>query len=108
MAQYARTRGMDGFVIAIHPRHAKYYKSFLCFEEIGGVVNYPLVRNRLSSPLQFGEFFDHQYDEDAKEWAHSGAMSQSEVAHFQQFVEVPMPSLASGITLSGMAVPATN
>lgn len=106
MAQYARTRGMDGFVIAIHPRHAKYYKTFLCFEEIGGVVNYPLVSNRpavalflgfeaarMNSPLQFGEFFDSQYDEEAKEWVHSGAMSKNEVEYFSQFIEVPMPSL---------------
>ena len=117
MAQYARTRGIDGFVIAIHPRHAKYYKSFLCFEEIGGVVNYPLVSNRpavalflgfeearLNSPLQFGEFFDHQYAEEAKEWVHSGEMPTTEVEHFRQFVEIPVPSLGSNSFLAGNAV----
>lgn len=117
MAQYSRTRGIDGFVIAIHPRHAKYYKSFLCFEEIGGVVSYPLVSNRpavalflgfeaarMNSPLQFGEFFDRQYDEEAKEWVHSGAMSENEVEYFRQFVDLPMPSLANGYSLPDIAL----
>ncbi len=111
MAQYARTRGMDGFVIAIHPRHAKYYKTFLCFEEIGGVVSYPLVSNRpavalflgfeaarMNSPLQFGEFFDRQYDEEAKGWVYSGAMPENEVEYFRQFIDAPVPSLASSFS----------
>ncbi len=111
MAQYARTRGMNGFVIAIHPRHAKYYKTFLGFEEIGGIVNYPLVSNRPAvalfldfeaarkhSPLQFGEFFDRQYDEEAKEWVHSGTMPEEEVEYFRQFIDVPMPLQTSGFS----------
>ncbi len=58
----------------------------------------------MNSPLQFGEFFDRQYDEEAKEWVHSGAMPAEEVEYFRQFVEVPMPSLATNYSLPGIAV----
>lgn len=49
--QYSLAQGIDGFLIAVHPRHAKFYKKYLCFEEIGGVVHYPLVRNRPAKAL---------------------------------------------------------
>lgn len=45
MAQYARRRGMDEFLIAVHPRHAGFYQRYLGFERIGPVRNYPLVQN---------------------------------------------------------------
>lgn len=43
---FALANDIGGLIIAVHPRHAKFYKKFLCFEEIGGLVHYPLVRNR--------------------------------------------------------------
>ncbi len=37
MAQYARKNGMHQFLIAVHPKHAGFYKRFMGFEEIGPV-----------------------------------------------------------------------
>ena len=44
MAQYARAHGMDQFLIAAHPKHARFYKRFMGFELIGTEKEYPSVR----------------------------------------------------------------
>lgn len=45
MAQYARARGIDNLVIAVHPRHLRFYRRFMAFEEIGDLKAYPSVSN---------------------------------------------------------------
>ena len=45
MAQHARTYGMDQFVIAVHPQHARFYQRFMGFEQIGPLKTYPSVQN---------------------------------------------------------------
>lgn len=45
VAQYATRRGVDELLIAIHPRHGKFYERFLGFEGIGGLKSYSLVRD---------------------------------------------------------------
>jgi len=45
MAQHARAYGMDQFVIAVHPQHARFYQRFMGFEQIGQLKTYPSVRN---------------------------------------------------------------
>jgi hypothetical protein len=45
MAQYARARGMDNLVIAVHPRHLRFYKRFMAFREMGDIRSYPTVCN---------------------------------------------------------------
>jgi hypothetical protein len=45
MAQYARSQGMDQFLIAVHPKHAGFYERFMGFEIIGPVREYPFVQN---------------------------------------------------------------
>lgn len=45
MAQHARAYGMDQFLIAIHPRHARFYERFMGFKRIGNPKQYPSVRN---------------------------------------------------------------
>jgi hypothetical protein len=45
MAQHARAYGMDQFVIAVHPQHARFYQRFMGFEQIGPLRTYPSVRD---------------------------------------------------------------
>lgn len=46
MAQFAKRQGMDGLLICVHPRHARFYKRYFGFEQIAGERSYPCVRNR--------------------------------------------------------------
>ena len=46
MAQYAWCRGLDELLVAVHPRHARFYRRFMAFEPFGGLRAYPTVRNR--------------------------------------------------------------
>ena len=43
MAQRARFRGVDDLLIAVHPRHAKFYQRYLGFESIGPLRSYRAV-----------------------------------------------------------------
>jgi hypothetical protein len=43
MAQRARFRGVDDLLIAVHPRHAKFYERYLGFESIGPLRSYRAV-----------------------------------------------------------------
>jgi hypothetical protein len=45
MAQNARCYGMDQFVIAVHPQHARFYQRFMGFEQVGPLKTYPSVRH---------------------------------------------------------------
>jgi hypothetical protein len=45
MVQTARHRGVDQLLVAVHPRHARFYQRFLSFDPVGGEKSYPLVRN---------------------------------------------------------------
>ena len=46
MAQCAKLRGVDMLVIAVHPRHAKFYERFTCFRCIGEERAYHTVRDK--------------------------------------------------------------
>jgi hypothetical protein len=93
MAQYAFLAKIDGFVIAVHPRHARFYKNFVCFEEVGGLVNYPSVKNRpavalfleferarVTAPEKYAKYFG---DRIAPENFTDGAIPEIEVEYFQ-------------------------
>ena len=45
-AQYARRQGVDELLIAVHPKHGRFYRRLLNFEPIGQQRAYPSVRNR--------------------------------------------------------------
>jgi len=45
MVQAARYRGVEELLVAVHPRHARFYQRFLSFEAVGAEKSYPLVRN---------------------------------------------------------------
>ncbi len=46
MAQHAWRRGLDELLVAVHPRHARFYRRFMAFVPFGGLRAYPTVRNR--------------------------------------------------------------
>jgi hypothetical protein len=45
MAQYARYRGLDALVAAVHPKHSRFYRRYMDFRTFGGEKTYPTVRN---------------------------------------------------------------
>ena len=45
-AQYAWHIGLEQLLVAVHPKHARFYKRFMDFEPIGELRSYPAVRNR--------------------------------------------------------------
>ena len=46
LVQYAHREDLDGLVIAVHPKHARFYRRYFDFRIIGGQKDYPCVRNR--------------------------------------------------------------
>lgn len=53
MIQFARAQGMDQVLVAVHPKHARFYTRNMGFEVIGGLTNYPSVCNRPAVALCF-------------------------------------------------------
>jgi hypothetical protein len=45
IAQSSKRRGADELLIAVHPRHARFYHRYLGFRQIGEERTYPSVRN---------------------------------------------------------------
>ena len=45
MVQYARRQGLDELLVAVHPKHARFYQRFMAFELTGEETVYPTVRN---------------------------------------------------------------
>jgi len=45
MVQYARFHGLDELLLAVHPKHARFYQRFMSFRPIGQQRVYPTVRN---------------------------------------------------------------
>jgi len=43
MAQYARYNGLDALLIAVHPRHERFYSRYMAFERIGSEKPYGSV-----------------------------------------------------------------
>ena len=46
MAQYARSQGVEQLLVAVHPRHARFYTRMMGFEPIGPVTSYPGARHQ--------------------------------------------------------------
>jgi len=45
MSQFARANGLQKLLIAVHPKHAQFYKRLMGFEQIGPKRSYPNVQN---------------------------------------------------------------
>ncbi len=53
MAQFARHHGIHQLLLVCHPRHARFYRRFMCFETIGGLTECPHVCGRPAVALCF-------------------------------------------------------
>ena len=51
-AQYAWRSGLHQLLVAVHPRHAKFYRRFMDFRTIGEERTYPSVRNHPAVALE--------------------------------------------------------
>jgi hypothetical protein len=51
MVQTARFRGVDQLLVAVHPRHSRFYRRYMAFETIGDVRRYPSVCDHLAIAL---------------------------------------------------------
>jgi len=45
MVQSAHRQGLDRLLVAVHPRHARFYQRFLSFQQLAEERSYPLVCN---------------------------------------------------------------
>jgi hypothetical protein len=52
MVQAARHHGIEHLLVAVHPRHVRFYQRFLAFEPLGIEKSYPLVRNNPAVALR--------------------------------------------------------
>ncbi|HWB13935.1 MAG TPA: hypothetical protein VG826_32205 [Pirellulales bacterium] len=52
MAQFARRHGVDHLLVAVHPRHARFYRRCFGFKPFGSEKSYPSVGNRLAVALR--------------------------------------------------------
>ena len=99
MIQYARSRGVDQVLIAVHPRHARFYTQYLAFDQIADVRPYPLVQNypavalsldlkRLETerPSNYERFFAIPIDADQLQ---PQPMPDCERSYFAGFLEDP-------------------
>lgn len=61
MAQYARRQGIDELLVAVHPRHARFYSRYLGFQQIGGLAACDYVQGRPAVALSFNfDRFDRE------------------------------------------------
>lgn len=106
MAHYSFLQGIDGFIIAVHPRHARFYKKFLCFEEVGGLADYPTVKNnpavalflhferaQQEEPVRYPEFIGPAI---AAEEFENGEMPRWEAAYFTRVLEAQGSKVVEG------------
>lgn len=64
VVQYSHRNGLDGLLVAAHPKHGRFYRRLMGFTEIGGEKSYPAVRNRpaVALCLDFARLPHHRPD----------------------------------------------
>lgn len=106
MVQAASFRGIEQLLVAVHPRHARFYQRFLSFEPLGIEKSYPLVRNNpavalrldftkiaIQRPVNYETFFGEPLP---VEQLRRHAMSVDERRRF-----APAAAFGAGFTLVG-------
>lgn len=103
MIQFARQQGVDQVLVAVHPRHARFYTRYMGFEEIGGLAAYPSVQNRPAVALCFDfarndghpfPFYERFFAE-AIAWdeLQPQPMTAAECAHFERLIDPSFSAL---------------
>ena len=99
MIQSARSRGIDQVLIAVHPRHVRFYTQYLAFDQIADERPYPAVQNHpaialsldlkrleIDRPANYERFFTVPIDADQLQ---PQPMSAGERSYFRRFAEDP-------------------
>ncbi len=97
MVQYAQQRGLDELLVAVHPRHARFYRRFMQFKPIGEQRAYPTVQNHpaVALALNFGDverhrpesfdmFFGQRLPDEALE---PHPITETQIAFFGQMID---------------------
>lgn len=97
LVQYAHREGLDGLVIAVHPKHARFYRRYFDFRLIGGQKDYPCVRNRPAVALwmefarlareRSGSYLALLADEFADEELRPQPISEAECDYFRPMID---------------------
>jgi hypothetical protein len=96
VVQTAQYRGIDQLLLAVHPRHARFYHRYMTYERCGEVRRYPCVCDHLAVPMcldfdhidpehpNYNRFFGKPISPDLMEPC---PMSREEVAYFSPLVD---------------------
>jgi hypothetical protein len=97
MAQHAWRRGLDELLVAVHPRHARFYRQFMQFKPIGAQRAYPTVKNHPAvalalnfaeverhRPESFDTFFGQRLPDEALE---PHPITESQLAFFAEMID---------------------
>lgn len=98
LVQTARHRGYDTLVVAVHPRHANFYRRLLGFEDIGGLAYCEYVANRPAVALLLDLTKEHgtkHYNAFARdpypaEALRTRAFDDESARYFQGFLDVTL------------------
>jgi len=96
MVQCARLRGVEELLVAVHPRHARFYERYMAFERVGDETSYPAVCDRPAvalsldfaridchKPASYNRFFGSPI---RPELLRPAVLSPQEQEHFRQRV----------------------
>jgi hypothetical protein len=110
MIQFARAEAFDQVLVAVHPKHARFYTRYMGFEAIGGLTSYPSVCDRPAVALCY-DFVQNDRDPfpyydrffsvpiPASELL-PAPMPQGEIEHFGQMVD-PALGVMNSLALAG-------
>jgi hypothetical protein len=97
MIQFAQAQAVDQVLVAVHPKHARFYTRNLGFEAIGGLTSYPTANNRPAVALSFNFHRNHRdtcayyqhffHDPIAPQLLQPMPMSEAEMRYFGPMVD---------------------
>lgn len=95
MAQFSRRHGVDHLLVAVHPRHGRFYRRCLGFKALGGERAYPAVDNRPAvalhldlsrleedPPASYGLFFGKAIDDEQLRYCPISAAERRQLVQF--------------------------
>lgn len=97
MIQFAQAQRLDQVLVAVHPKHARFYTRHFGFELVGGLTNYALANNRPAVALCFNfhrnhretsPYYNHFFaDPIPPEQLQPRAMPPAEIEYFGRLVD---------------------
>lgn len=97
MIQFARAQRIDQVLVAVHPKHARFYTRNMGFEIVGDVTQYPTVGNRPAVALCFDfarndrspfPYYDHFFGTPIPgHLLHPSVPTAEELAMYRQWID---------------------